>query len=89
MEREQIVEVAGAMANKEDLLFLLNKIKQDEMIAAGLGDKVFPFTLKHINYYCNPNNTFHRYRQFHIKKKTGGERTIAAPRNKSFNVSSV
>lgn len=86
MEREQIVEVAGAMANKEDLLFLLNKIKQDEMIAAGLGDKVFPFTLKHINYYCNPNNTFHRYRQFHIKKKTGGERTIAAPRNKSFKL---
>lgn len=86
MERDQIVEVAGSMANKEDLLILLNKIKQGEMVAAGLSDKYFPFTLEHINYYCNPNNVFHRYRQFKIKKKSGGERTITAPRNRSFKL---
>lgn len=50
MERDQIATIAGAMANKEDLLTLLNKIKQDEMTAAGFGDKFYPFTSKHINY---------------------------------------
>ncbi len=78
--------MAVTMADKEDLLVLLNRIKQDEMIAAGFGDKFYPFTLKHINYYCNPNNTFHRYRQFKIKKKIGGERIITAPRNRSFKL---
>lgn len=86
MEREQIATIAGAMANKENLLTLLNKIKLDEMIATGFGDKFYPFTSKHINYYCNPNNAFHRYRQFKIKKKSGGERTITAPRNRSFKL---
>lgn len=74
------------MADKEDLLDLLNKIKQDEMIATGFGDKFYPFSIKHINYYCNPNNSFHRYRQFKIKKKSGGERIITAPRNRSFKL---
>lgn len=86
MKREQIFQMAAALADKEDLLDLLNKIKQDEMIAAGFGDKYYPFSLKHINYYCNPNNVFHRYHQFKIKKKTGGERIITAPRNKSFRL---
>ena len=66
MEREQIAKMAATMADKEDILDLLNKIKHDEMIAAGFGDKFYPFSLKHINYYCNPNNSFHRYRQFKI-----------------------
>lgn len=86
MKREQIAKMAEAMADKEDFLNLLNKIKHDEMIAAGFGDKFYPFSLKHINYYCNPNNSFHRYRQFKIKKKTGGERIITAPRNRSFKL---
>ena len=86
MEREQISKMAAAMADKQDILDLLNKIKHDEMIAAGFGDKFYPFSLKHINYYCNPNNSFHRYRQFKIKKKTGGERIITAPRNRSFKL---
>ena len=51
MEREQIAKMAEAMADKEDLLNLLNNIKHDEMIAAGFGDKFYPFSLKHINYY--------------------------------------
>lgn len=86
MEREQIAKMAAAMADKENLLDLLNKIKQDEMIATGFGDKFYPFSIKHINYYCNPNNSFHRYRQFKIKKKSGGERIITAPRNRSFKL---
>lgn len=36
MEREQISKMAAAMADKQDILDLLNKIKHDEMIAAGL-----------------------------------------------------
>ena len=56
MEREQIAKMATAMADKNDLLELLNKIKHDEMIAVGFGDKFYPFSSKHINYYCNPNN---------------------------------
>ena len=86
MEREQIAKMAEAMADKEDLLNLLNNIKHDEMIAAGFGDKFYPFSLKHINYYCNPNNSCHRYRQFKMKKKSGGERIITAPRNRSFKL---
>ena len=47
-------------------------------------DKFYPFTMKHLLYYCNPNHAFHRYRQFKIKKKSGGFRQITAPRNRSF-----
>lgn len=43
MEREQIAKMATAMADKNDLLELLNKIKHDEMIAVGFGDKFYPF----------------------------------------------
>ena len=72
------------MESKEDLLSLLNQLKQDEMRDAGMSDKFHPFTMKLLNYYCNPNNTFHRYKQFNIKKKSGGLRQITAPRNASF-----
>ena len=41
MEREQIAKMATAMADKNDLLELLNKIKHDEMIAVGFGDKFY------------------------------------------------
>ena len=50
----------------------------------GFADKFHPFTARHMNYYCNPKNAFHRYRQFKIKKKSGGFRQITAPRNRSF-----
>ena len=76
--------LAHQMGSKEDILTLLNRIKQEDMVESGLADKFYPFTMKHINYYCNPNNIFHRYRQFKIKKKTGGFRQITAPRNQSF-----
>lgn len=64
---------------------LLNRIKQDEIRELGYDtDKFYPFTMKHLLYYCNPNHVFHRYHQFKIKKKSGGFRQITAPRNQSF-----
>lgn len=86
MEKSEIALQARKIASKEDLLNLLNRMKMDEMAEAGMAERFYPFTLKHINYYCNPNNAFHRYKQFHIKKKTGGARQITAPKNQSFKL---
>lgn len=85
MDKIQIKLLASQMSTKEDLLTLLNCIKQDDMRELGFdADKFYPFTMKHLLYYCNPNHAFHRYRQFNIKKKSGGIRQITAPRNQSF-----
>ncbi len=84
MEKKTIAKLARQMTSREDLLALLNRIKQDEMYENGMSDKFHPFTMKLLLYYCNPNNVFHRYTQFKIKKKSGGFRTISAPRNRSF-----
>ncbi|MBO4589570.1 MAG: RNA-directed DNA polymerase [Bacteroidaceae bacterium] len=85
MDKTQIAQIASQMSTREDLLALLNRIKQDEIRELGLdADKFYPFTMKQLLYYCNPNHAFHRYRQFKIKKKTGGYRQIDAPRNKSY-----
>ena len=70
MEQKTIVEQAHQMSSKEDLLNLLNRIKQDEMVANGLGDKFHPFTMELLHYYCNPNHTYHRYKQFSINLKS-------------------
>ena len=72
------------MASKDDILALLNRLKQDEMAEMGQADKFYPFTMKHINYYCNPNNSVGRYKRFGIKKKSGGYRQIDAPLRRSF-----
>ena len=84
MDKEQIKHIALQMKSREDLLSLLNRIKRDEMGELGYADKFHPFTIRHMNYYCNPKNAFHRYRQFKIKKKSGGFRQITAPRNRSY-----
>lgn len=85
MDKKQIVKQVSQIKSKEDLLNLLNSIKRDELEKMGFdASKFHPFTIRHLNYYCNPNNAFHRYRQFHIKKKSGGTRVITAPRNRSF-----
>ena len=84
MEREQIAQLAHDMENRNDLLALLNRIKQDEAVEMGV--QFFPFTMKQIRFYCNPNHAFHRYRQFNIKKKSGGFRLITAPRNKTYKM---
>lgn len=85
MDKLQIRQIASQMSTREDLLALLNRIKEEKMRELGFeGDKVYPFTMKHLLYYCNPNHAFHRYRQFKIRKKSGGFRQITAPRNRSF-----
>ena len=85
MDKTQIAHIASQMSTREDLLALLNRIKQDEVRELGFdADKFYPFTMKHLLYYCNPNHVFHRYKQFKIKKISGGYRQITAPRNQSF-----
>lgn len=84
MDRDTIALLARQITSKEDLLNLLNLMKKDEMAEIGMSDRFYPFTIKLINYYCNPKNSVHRYKQFCIKKKSGKPRQISAPRNNSF-----
>lgn len=84
MERELIAQLAHDMENRNDLLALLNRIKQNDAVEMGV--QFFPFTMKQVRFYCNPNHAFHRYRQFKIKKKSGGFRLITAPRNKTYKM---
>ncbi len=84
MDKNQIAQVANQIQEREDLLSLLNKIRKDIVGDNGSESKFFPFTMKHLLYYCNPNHTFHRYTQFKIKKKSGGFRLITSPRNSSY-----
>lgn len=74
MDIEQIKIKATALKSKKNLLDLLNEIKQDD-----LQDRAYPFTMRQLNYYCNPNRVHNRFRTFKIPKKSGGERTISAP----------
>jgi len=77
LSEEQIQKIKShfaSMQKKEDLLDLLNSVKQ--LLYA---DKAKPFELKHINYHVNPKTNPHRYFQFSVKKKSGGERIICAP----------
>lgn len=73
MEKSIIKKRAQEMSSVEDLLALLNELKQDEY-----GEKAFPIELKKITYYQNPNRPG-RYSQFQIPKKSGDYRTISAP----------
>ena len=86
MDRRQIAQQASQLKDKGDLLNLLNQIKKAEIEDMGFdSSKYYPFTEKQLNFYCNPNHTFHRYRQFKIKKKSGKEpRQITAPRTNTF-----
>ena len=85
MDIKQIAQLASQMKSKEDLLNLLNQIKRAEIEDMGFDSSMYhPFTEKQLNFYCNPNHVFHRYRQFKIKKKSGGFRQITAPRTQSF-----
>ena len=87
MDRKKIADIASKMQTKEDLLALLNFIKKEMANESGIDASHFhPFTLKQLNFYCNPNHDSHRYRKFKIKKKTGGFRDITAPRNKCFKM---
>ena len=69
MDKAEVKQIALQMSTREDLLALLNRIKLEKIRELGLEtNKFYPFTMKHLLYYCNPNNTFHRYRLFKIKK---------------------
>lgn len=85
MDKNEIATLAVQMKSKKDLLKLLNLIKKAEVEELGFDSSSYhPFTKKQLNFYCNPNHTFHRYRQFKIKKKSGGFRQITAPKTKNF-----
>ena len=85
MDRNKVAELASKMQTKDDLLSLLNVIKREEASDMGHDVSTFhPFTMKQLNYYCNPNHERHRYRQFRIKKKSGGFRQITTPYNRTF-----
>ncbi len=85
MDRNEIAVKARVLKSKEDLLDLLNYIRKAMSDGWNTEAKFYSFTMKHLNFYCNPNHTHHRYKQFKIKKKTPGEyRLITAPRSKNF-----
>lgn len=42
MDKNDIAKAAQLLETKEDLLLLLNKIKQDEMAECGMSDKFYP-----------------------------------------------
>lgn len=74
MDKEQLIARAHGLENRQDLLDLLNEIK-DELA----GDKVYPFTRRQIGILSNPNKDSNRYNTFEIPKKSGGAREICAP----------
>ncbi|MBR1770225.1 MAG: RNA-directed DNA polymerase [Bacteroidales bacterium] len=76
MDLPQIKKKATELETKENLLDLLNEIKQED-----LQEQAYPFTIKQLNYYCNPNRTKNRYITFEIPKKAGGTRVISSPSN--------
>ena len=62
------------MQSNEDLLALLNLAKP--MI---YGQDTPPFRLTQLTRYAFPRKGVIRYKEFKIRKKSGGERTIHAP----------
>lgn len=85
MDIKQIAHQASQLKDKGGLLVLLNQIKKAEIEDMGLDSSMYhPFTEKQLNFYCNPNHTNHRYRQFKIMKKSGGFRQITSPKTHSF-----
>lgn len=74
MDKEKIITKTRSIANRDDLLCLLNEIKGD--LSEG---KSYPFTRKQLLILCNPKNEKKRYHSFEIPKKTGGFRHICTP----------
>lgn len=75
MERQELIQKIHEMNTMGDLLDLLNELKQED-----LGDKAYPFTMKQLQFFRNPNRTRRRYTEFDIPKKSGkSTRHITAP----------
>lgn len=71
---EQIRKQLTELQSKEELVKILSDAKN--ML---YGEECKPVQLKSLTYYANPNICKKRYQTFHIKKKTGADRTIHAP----------
>jgi hypothetical protein len=73
---DQIKLLFNSMKSKDDFVELLNYTKEILYKV-----KSHQFTVKQINFYCNPKLSKNRYITFSIKKKSGAERIIHAPSN--------
>ena len=73
MNQTEISNLASKMTSANDLAELLTKIKRDE-----LGSDKAAITEPQLKYFAN-EKTPNRYRTFHIRKKSGGQREINAP----------
>lgn len=71
---EKIQTAFYQMRTRQDFLEVLNLAKP--ML---YGVKAVPFEMKQLTWYSGSWSAKRRYRQFNIKKKSGGERTINAP----------
>ena len=71
---QEIQDKFSKIENKQDLLILLNYTKK--LI---YGSNCNSLTLKHLNYYSNPEHCVNRYSTFSIAKKSGGVRQINSP----------
>lgn len=85
MHKEQIVKAAAKIKTKEDLLDLLNLIKNHNFIESDKRHS-YPISLQQLNYYCNPKHTTKRFYQFQIPKKSGGTRIITTPATNSYKL---
>lgn len=72
---EIIKNMFAEMQTRQDLLELLNFVKPFIY-----GKNSIPFELKQITWHSNPTINKNRYRSFSIKKKSGNERVIHAPK---------
>lgn len=85
MHKEQIVKAAAKIKTKEDLLDLLNLIKNHNFVESD-NRHSYPISLQQLNYYCNPKHTTKRFYQFQIPKKSGGTRIITTPATKQLQI---
>lgn len=74
MEKHEIQNRVKAITTVEELAKLLNDIKEDEF-----NTKRHNITEKQLKYFSSSKNAPKRFRTFHIKKKSGGQREINAP----------
>ena len=81
VRNDLIIQECSRLASLKDLLFLLNRVKREEY---GFG--AHPFTMEQMLHFSDPRRNRRHYDTFAIPKRSGGQRTITAPRGmlKSF-----